>query len=129
MSATSGTALELDDIQSGALYERPSPYVGTYLLLRIDDRRDGRELVRRLHRLVNPAHVWEDHPLGDTSVTVGFTYRGLEALGVPQESLDSFAPEFREGMAARAGILGDVGESSPEHWEKPLGPSEVHVAI
>ncbi len=31
-------ALELDDIQSGALHERPSPYVGTYILLRIDDR-------------------------------------------------------------------------------------------
>ena len=41
--------LELDDIQSGALHERPSPYVGTYLLLRIDDRAAGRELVRRLH--------------------------------------------------------------------------------
>ena len=43
-----GHRLELDDIQSGALHERPSPYVGTYLLLRIDDRAAGRELVRRL---------------------------------------------------------------------------------
>jgi len=33
--------LELDDIQSGALFERPSPYVGVYLLLSIRDRRDG----------------------------------------------------------------------------------------
>ena len=48
---------------------------------------------------------------------------------MPQASLDSFAPEFREGMAARAAILGDTGESSPEHWEKPLGTGEVHVAI
>ena len=32
---------------------------------------------------------------------------------MPQESLDSFAPEFRQGMAARAAELGDVGESSP----------------
>ena len=45
--------LELDDIQSGALHERPSPYVGTYLLLRIDDRAAGRELVRRLHPVVD----------------------------------------------------------------------------
>ena len=48
---------------------------------------------------------------------------------MPQASLDSFAPEFREGMAARAAILGDVGESGPEHWEKPLGTADVHVAI
>ncbi len=31
---------------------------------------------------------------------------------MPQESLDSFAPEFRQGMAARAAELGDVGESA-----------------
>ena len=128
MTATTEPTLELDDIQAGALFERPSPYVGTYLLLRIDDRADGRELVRRLHRLVNPARSATGPP-PDTSITVAFTYHGLQALGVPQASLDSFAPEFREGMAARAAILGDAGESSPEHWEKPLGTSEVHVAI
>ena len=60
---------------------------------------------------------------------MAFTYHGLKALGVPQASLDSFAPEFREGMAARAEILGDIGESGPDHWEKPLGTSDVHVAI
>jgi Dyp-type peroxidase family len=32
-------------------------------------------------------------------------------------------------MAARAEILGDTGESSPEHWEKPLGSPDVHVVI
>ncbi len=62
-------------------------------------------------------------------ITVAFTYQGLEALGVPQESLDSFAPEFRQGMAARADELGDVGESSPANWEHPLGTGDVHVAI
>ncbi|MGO4103725.1 Dyp-type peroxidase [Leifsonia sp. YAF41] len=127
MAATTGVPLELDDIQAGALYERPSPYVGTYLLLRIADRADGRELVRRLHRIVNPAGA-ADTP-DNTSLTVAFTYPGLKALGVPQASLDSFAPEFRQGMAARAEILGDVGESAPDHWEKPLGTDDVHVAI
>ena len=120
MTSTESTVLELDDIQSGALYERPSPYVGTYLLLRIDDRAAGRELVRRLHAVAESRRASAD-PAHDTSITVAFTYRGLKALGVPQTSLDSFAPEFREGMAARAAELGDVGDSSPENWEKPLG--------
>jgi Dyp-type peroxidase family len=48
---------------------------------------------------------------------------------VPQVSLDSFAPEFRPGMAARAAELGDVGESGPANWEKPLGTPDVHVAL
>ena len=127
MDATTGVTLELDDIQAGALHERPSPYVGTYLLLSIRDRADGRALVRRLHRIVDPATAGRSDD--DTSLTVAFTYHGLKALGVPQDSLDSFAPEFREGMAARAEILGDTGASGPEHWEAPLGSPEVHVAI
>ncbi len=121
-------SLELDDIQSGALHERPSPYVGRYLLLRIDDREAGRELVRRLIPFVDASRP-SGNSRHDAWITVAFTYRGLEALGVPQESLDSFLPEFRQGMAARAFELGDVGESSPERWEKPLGTAEVHVAL
>ena len=48
---------------------------------------------------------------------------------MPQDSLDSFAPEFQQGMAARAVDLGDVGESSPGNWERPLGTPDVHVAL
>ncbi|MEV7609998.1 Dyp-type peroxidase [Microbacterium sp. NPDC089320] len=128
MSQKNDVALDLEDIQSGALHERPSPYVGAYLLLRIDEREAGRELVRRLITIVDSG-VPSDDPAHDAWITVGFTYNGLRALGVPQESLDSFAPEFREGMAARATHLGDVGESAPEHWEQPFGSPDVHVAI
>ncbi len=125
--ATSAVALELDDIQSGALQERPSPYAGRYLLLRIDDRAAGRELVRRLHAVVDASRSAD--PVRGARATVAFTYHGLKQLGVPQESLDSFAPEFRQGMAERAADLGDVGESAPENWERPLGTTDVHVAI
>src|SRR3954465_14569542 len=110
-TAGDGAALELDDIQSGALHERPSPYVGRYLLLRIDDRRAGRELVRRLHPVVDASR--DPTAARDAWTTVAFTYQGLRQLGVPQQSLDSFAPEFKQGMAARATELGDVGESGP----------------
>ncbi|XVV08333.1 Dyp-type peroxidase [Actinoplanes sp. CA-131856] len=120
--------LDLDDIQAGALHERPSPYSGTYVLLRVDDRRDGRNLIRRLLPLLSPARaVLQRTP--EAWLTVALTCRGLEALGVPRESLDSFAPEFRQGMAARAAILGDVGDSAPENWEPPLGGPDVHIAL
>src|SRR5438874_3165731 len=128
LAAGEGASLELADIQSGALHERPSPYVGRYLLLRIDDRAAGHELVRRLHPFVDSGRPSAD-PAQDAWITVAFTYHGLKALGVPQDSLDSFAPEFRQGMAARAAELGDVGQSSPPNWEKPLGTPDVHVAL
>jgi deferrochelatase/peroxidase EfeB len=113
-------ALDLDDCQAGALHERPSPYVGTYVLLRVNNRQDDRDLIRRLIPLLLPARSVLDRT-PSAWMTVAFTYRGLKALGVPQESLDSFVSEFRQGMAARAAELGDVGESGPDHWEEPLG--------
>ena len=128
VTSTSNVSLELHDIQRGVLQQRPSPYVGTYLLLRIDERTAGRELVRRLLPAIDSASSPSD-PTENASVAVAFTYQGLEALGVPEESLVSFAPEFRQGMAARATELGDRGESAPHNWEKPLGTSEVHVAV
>ena len=66
-------------------------------------------------------------PTSGAWITVGFTYHGLEALGVPEESLASFSAEFQQGMAARAAELEDVGESDPEtgklHWEPPMSTS------
>src|ERR687897_3222589 len=120
--------LELEDIQSGVLSPRPSPYVATYILLRIDDRKVGRELMTKLSTVVASC-ADKKSPAGDAWVSVSLSFQGLKALGVPQESLDSFPPEFQQGMAARAHELGDGGESSPENWEKPLGTKDVHVVL
>jgi len=128
MDDAAGAGLELDDIQSGVLRPRPSPYAATYILLRIDDRRAGRELLRRLSAVVTSA-VAPDAARRDTSVSVALTFEGLKALGAPQPSLDSFTWEFRQGMAARATALGDVGESAPERWEPPFGTSDIHVVL
>ncbi len=120
--------LDLDDIQSGLLRPRPSPYAATYILLRIDAPEAGREFLRRLTGVVTSAAA-PDRPGHDTSVSVALTYQGLKALGVPPASLESFAWEFRQGMAARAAALGDVGESAPEHWESPFGTPDVHLIL
>src|SRR4051794_37141503 len=120
--------LELHDIQSGVLRPRPTPYAATYIAFRIDDRKAGRELIRRIAKVVTAA----DNPkstLADTWVSVAITYDGFKALGVPQESLDSFSWEFRQGMAANAHDLGDTADSAPENWEKPLGTGEIHVVL
>src|SRR5215212_7292834 len=128
MSDEAHNMLELDDIQSGVLRPRPTPYVATYIALRIDDAAAGRELMRRASLVVTSADS-PTSPLADTWVSVALSYQGLKALGVPQVSLDSFSWEFRQGMAARAKELGDTGESSPENWEHPLGTKDVHVII
>ncbi|WP_102935707.1 Dyp-type peroxidase [Streptomyces malaysiensis] len=128
MSAPAEVNLDLDDIQRGVLSPRPTPYAVTYLVFRIDDRAHGRELMRRLSGAVTSV-ADSASPLGETWVSAAVTCAGLEALGVPRSSLDTFAWEFRQGMAARATALSDVGQSSPEHWEAPLGTRDVHVVI
>jgi Dyp-type peroxidase family len=127
-SSATGTVVAIDDIQSGALRPRPVPYEGKYILLRIDDRHAGRALLRRLLPLTSGGLPSVDLSQ-DAWVAVAFTFQGLKALGVPQESLDSFPQAFREGMAARAELIGDVGESAPEHWEAPFGTGDIHIAL
>jgi Dyp-type peroxidase family len=126
--ATDNAIMELDDIQSGVLRARPTPYAATYVGLHINDPKAGRELMRRLAAVVTSV-ASPTSPLGDTWVSTALTYRGLEALGLPRETIESFAWEFRRGMVANANGLGDTGESSPEHWEKPLGTGAIHVVV
>ena len=105
--------LDLADIQSGVLRPRPVPFAATYIILRIDDRTAGRELMRRLSNVVASA-AHPESPARDTWVSAALTFQGLRALGVPPASLETFPAAFSQGMAARATVLGDVGESSPE---------------
>ena len=108
MIEAADAAVELHDIQSGVLRPRPAPYAATYVLLRIDDRRAGRELMRRASNVVASA-AHPTSPSADAWVSASLSFQGLKALGVPQDSLDSFAWEFQQGMAARAKALDDTG--------------------
>ncbi len=127
-SGPTDVRVEIDDVQSGALRPRPVPYQGKYVFLRVDDRHAGRALLHRLLPVTSGGLPGADRSQ-DAWVAVAFTYQGLKALGVPQDSLDSFPQAFREGMAARAELIGDVGESAPAHWEAPFGTGEVHIAL
>src|SRR5262252_6176205 len=90
------SSLELEELQSGILHPRPTPYGGAYVVLRIDDQRDGREMLRRLRKSI--ASTANYSVQSDGWLTVAITFQGLKALGIPQRSLDSFPPEFQEGM-------------------------------
>ncbi len=126
--ATNVPTLEVGDIQATVLRPRPTPYLGQYVIVRVDEAAQGREMLRRLIPHVAPADDWWVPTLPGW-LAIAFTFQGLKALGVPQKSLDSFPQEFREGMAARASILNDIGDNSPDNWEYPFGTSDVHVAL
>src|SRR6267143_2971714 len=88
--------VELDDIQSGVLFPRPTPYAATYLLFRIDEREGGRELMRHAARVVAAA-AHPASPAGDAWVSVALTFSGMKALGVPKSRSRVFRPSSGKG--------------------------------
>src|SRR5262245_6761700 len=50
--------VEASDIQATVLRPRPSPYRGEYVVLRIDQVEQGREMLRRILPYVAPAYEW-----------------------------------------------------------------------
>ena len=119
--------LDLDEIQAIVLRPRPAPYFGTYVLLRIDDPQAGREFLGRLTPHIASSANWWD--TAKTWLAVAISYKGLEALGLPKESLQSFPEAFRAGMAARARQLGDERVNDPAHWDAPYGTGQVHLGV
>ncbi|MEH2532490.1 deferrochelatase/peroxidase EfeB [Bradyrhizobium sp. AZCC 1588] len=93
--------------------------------------RDAGHAKRLMQILLDEGHVtpgqWQEKP--DTTLNLALTFDGLRAFGLPEESLATFPAEFREGMKVRAKVLGDVGKSSPQHWDEPWKTSRVHILV
>src|SRR5439155_25867526 len=121
-TAEAPPALDLSDIQSSVLRPRPTPCAATFIVLRIDERGAGRAALKRLIPAIASA-ADPPSPAGDASVSVAISYHGMQALGVPQESLNGFSSAFKQGMAARAADLGGCGRERP----RPLGIPIWHV--
>jgi Dyp-type peroxidase family len=122
-----GTELDLKDLQGNLVRGYTYP-VGAYVFVGISDVARGRAWLRGLIDHVTTAEPWQNGA-PESTLNLSFTYSGLEALGVNDALLATFPEDFREGMAARAEALGDVGESAPEHWEAGLGTGEAHVLV
>jgi Dyp-type peroxidase family len=120
--------INLADLQGLVVFRRPAPYWGTQLLFRIDHTRRGRDLLARLLPSLTSAADWASGQR-DLVVAIALTHPGLAMLGVPPESLASFPVQLRDGMAARAGRLGDVADSAPARWDAPLGRTELHAVV
>lgn len=50
------------------------------------------------------------------ALNIAFTAHGLRCLGLSEPVLATFSPAFRDGMAARARLLGDENEQAPAKW-------------
>ncbi|SEA92444.1 MULTISPECIES: hypothetical protein [unclassified Mycobacterium] len=123
------TALEFDDIQHIMLTGTPH-LTGRYEFLSFDTPEAGQAWLAEMVPLVQSAtDVRKTVNIFKRWVNLAFTWNGLRALGLDEQTLATFPAEFREGMAARADILGDTGAAAPEHWAGGLAGDDLHAIV
>jgi Dyp-type peroxidase family len=119
--------LELDDIQHTPLTRAPA-MSGRYEFLSFRDPAGGRAWVSAMVEDVRSVSAMRASVARDRSwITVAFTWNGLRALGTDEASLATFPEEFRQGMAARAQVLGDTGANHAENWVDKTASPDLHA--
>jgi Dyp-type peroxidase family len=121
--------LDLADIQGNI--HRPYGRFGfpynRHLFFNIAEAAAGRRFVEAMRPRVTTAEPWDQAEAEDGTMVVakppitlniGFSYLGFRALGLPTRTLALLPDEFIDGMGCRAEILGDVGPSAPERWDR-----------
>jgi Dyp-type peroxidase family len=119
--------LEFEDIQHILLARAPA-LTGRYEFLSFRHPDGGRAWLAEVMGRVHSAKTMRESMETDRRwITVAFTCNGLRALGVEEDTLATFPQEFREGMAARAAVLGDNGANDPEHWVDKTSSPDLHA--
>src|SRR5258705_12700574 len=118
--------LESEDIQHFLLTRVPA-ITGRYEFLSFREPAQGRAwLAGILDKVASAQQARESVEREQRWVSVAFTWQGLRALGVDEQSLATFPKEFRDGMPARAEVLGDTGKNSPDQWIGGLAHPALH---
>src|SRR4051794_30808352 len=119
--------LETDDIQHILLTRAPA-LTGRYEFLSFRTVQGGRKWLSAISERVLSASAMQATLDQEKSwVTVAFTWGGLRAMGVGEESLATFPEEFRQGMVARAPVLGDTEHNHPDNWVGGLASPDLHA--
>jgi len=121
--------LEFDDIQHILLTRVPA-LTGRYEFLSFRNAAGGRAwLSALLPKVQSAAEVRASTEMDNRWVSVAFTWNGLRALGLDEDSLATFPEEFKQGMVARAEMLGDTGRNHSENWVGGLARTDLHTIV
>ena len=118
--------LELEDIQHFLLTRTPA-LAARYEFLTFRQPNAGRAWLAGIIDKVGTGKSVGAASPDSRWVTVAFTWNGLRGLGLDEASLATFPEEFRQGMAARAEVLGTNGANHPDHWVDGLSSPALHA--
>jgi len=121
--------LELEDVQH-YLLTRPHATIAQYNFITFRDAAGARKWVDAITDIVGTAKtVMAANPADMRWVSLAFTFNGLRKLGLDEASLATFPDPFKQGMAARAKMLGDTGANHPDNWEDKITSEDLHAVV
>ncbi|HMG75157.1 MAG TPA: Dyp-type peroxidase [Pyrinomonadaceae bacterium] len=106
---------DLKDIQGIVMSGYGDLHCASYVLLQVIEPAAAR---RWLGSIMDQITTSEPPAEKVSALNVALTCRGLEKLGLDDDTLGTFSRPFLEGMTTlhRARILGDADENAPENW-------------
>ncbi len=109
--------MDLSDIQGLVFYGYGKQPLARYYLLTFGAGSDAHGWLSRLIQSVSSAARGERRET--TRLNVALSASGLAKLGLQGDALLTFPREFMQGMGhpERSIVLGDFGDSAPEHWQ------------
>jgi Dyp-type peroxidase family len=124
------SAVDYADVQGLVRFGYRKMTQAAYVLVRVKSASAARAWLRSAP--VTSAVTMNPPP--QTALHVAFTSAGLKALGLRDDVIAGFSPEFIAGMTSdnRTRRLGDVGSNAPWHWEwggTPNGDDLPHLAV
>jgi deferrochelatase/peroxidase EfeB len=125
--AQSTSALERDMIPTLVFGGLPRLIHAHCLIVNLAEGRpsDCRDWLRKLRDDLCFGERAPDH----FAAAAAFSATGLRKLGLGEPALASFPTAFQLGMAARARVLGDIGDNAPPRWQWGGGPEREGDAI
>jgi len=122
---------QFDHVQRIVLCTPRQPLVQHLLLQFVGTQSQARRFLAALGREVS--HHPSRYADPEAQLSIGFSYRGLEALGVPLQVrlvLQKLAPSFYLGAPVQAATrLGDTGASSPDRWDRDFRLEALHGVV
>src|SRR5688572_25171769 len=121
--------LELEDVQH-YLLTRPHATIAQYNFITFQNADSGRKWIGALSDIVGTAKtVMAADDTDMRWVSLAFTFNGLKKLGISEADLATFPEPFKQGMAARAAMLGDTGINHPDNWEDQITSENLHAVV
>lgn len=120
---------KLSDVQGGILAGYTHITHGALVLLAFDDPAAAGAFLLAIEGRLTTADQSHDGLEQPLFANLALSAEGLRRLAVCDRDWELLPEAFRQGMAARAGQLGDVNANHPDRWNPPVELGAVHAVL